>query len=134
MDPAAVLTLQVAAYLQTEADAPRSAARWALIPGPGRGRDTFGEAAARLAAAEKPLVIGALNQPGFVALWPIAALGDTERQHAEHTLRNQRAAADARLKQLGCNDAALVRFEGWGACVDVSVSVLRQWLGEYALT
>ncbi len=78
MDLAAVLTLQVAAFLQTEADAPRCAARWALIPGPGHGRDTFAEAAARLAAAEKPVVVGALNQPGYVALWSIAALDETE--------------------------------------------------------
>jgi hypothetical protein len=49
--------------VQADADAPRSAARWALIPGPGRGADTFAEAAARLASLEKPTVVGALS-PG----------------------------------------------------------------------
>jgi hypothetical protein len=134
VDPAAALTLHVAAFLQTEADAPRSAARWALVPGPGRGADTFAGAAARLAALPKPLVVGALNQPGYVAVWPAAALAEPERLHVEHTLQNQLAGAADSLARLGCGDAALVRFEGWGAAADVPASVLRQWLGEYALT
>jgi hypothetical protein len=66
VEAAAALTLHIAALLQTGPDVPRSAARWAFVPGPGRGTDTFDEAAARLAAFEKPVVIGALNQPGYL--------------------------------------------------------------------
>ena len=134
MDPAAALTLQVVAFLQTEPDAPRCATRWAFIPGPGRGTDTFAEAAARLAAVEKPLVVGALNQPGYVALWRVSALPEPERRHVEHTLRNQLAGAAAQLTHLRCGDPSIVRFKGWGSQMDVPVSILRQWSGEYAMT
>jgi hypothetical protein len=134
MDPGAELTLQIACFLQSEPEAPCSAARWALVPGPGRGEATFAEAAARLAGLEKPLVVGALDHPGYVAVWRASALDDGERRHVVHTLANQQAALTSMLGQLGLDDAALVRFEGWGTQVDVSASGLRRWLADYALT
>jgi hypothetical protein len=134
VDTAAALTLQIAAFLQTTPEAPHSAARWAFVPGPGRGADTFAEAVARLAALEKPVVVGALNQPGYVALWRAATCEEGERRHVEHTLANQQAGLAQALAHHGADDAAVVRFEGWGAQVDVPVPELRRWLAEYALT
>lgn len=134
MDVAAELTLQIASFLQTESDAPRSPARWVFVPGPGPRARTFAEAAACLAAIDKPVVVGALNQPGCVALWQAAALDETERQHVEHTLANQQEGLSEVLPQFGAGEADIVVFEGWGVKVDVPVSALRVWVGEYALT
>jgi hypothetical protein len=135
MDPAAELTLQIASFLQSEPDTPASAARWAFVPGPGRGADTFGAAVARLAALEKPLVVGVLNHPGYLAVWRPSALGEGERRHIEQKLCNQQRALAAALAQLGLSSgAAVVRFEGWGIDVDVPLPAFRRWLGEYALT
>jgi hypothetical protein len=134
MDLAAELTLQIAAFLQTDPDAPRSAARWAFVPGPGRGADTFAEAAARLAALDKPVVVGALDQPGYLALWAPAALAAAERQHVEHTVRNQQAFLAAKLAHLNVGEDDRVVFEGWGSRVEAPAREVRRWLGEYALT
>lgn len=134
MDPAAALTLQIACFLQASEEAPRSPRHWALIPGPGRGVDTFASAAARLAALEKPVVVGALDEPGYVAVWRPDALDFAERGHIEHTLRNQQAGLAAMLAHLGAGDDAVVLFEGWGARVALPAAEVRRWLGEYALT
>ena len=134
MDLGAVLTLQIVSFLQTDAERPCSAARWAFVPGPGSSRDTFAEAVARLAAVEKPVVIGALTHPGYVALWRRSAIEASEWPHIEHTLANQTAILEDLIPQLHLGEDSLVRFEGWGTHIDVSLRVLRRWLGEYALT
>jgi hypothetical protein len=134
VDPGAELTLQIVCFLQSEPDAPASPARWALVPGAGGGADTFAEAAARLAALDKPVVVGALNFPGFVAVWRTTALEASERAHVQHTLRNQLRALEAKVAPFGLGDEDLVLFEGWGVRVSVPLHVVRRWLGEYALT
>ena len=134
MDVAAVLTLQIASFLQSDAEVPRSPCRWGLVPGFGRGEATFAEAAAHLAQLEKPIVVGALDHPGFVALWRLSALNEAERRHVEHTVRNQQAALAQSTRRLGTEDTDLVLFEGWGSRTTIAVRELRRWLSEYALT
>ncbi|MDP1858692.1 MAG: hypothetical protein Q8K82_08475 [Gemmatimonadaceae bacterium] len=134
MDGAAELTLQIASFLQTEPEAPRSPARWAFVPGPGQGRYTFAEAAVCLAAIDKPVVIGVLNQPGYLALWRAVGLEAAELRTVEQTLANQLAFLSAKLAHFGAGEEDLVEFEGWGAKVQLPASELRRWLGEYAVT
>lgn len=134
MDTAADLTLQIICFLQADSEPPCSAVRWAFVPGPGRGRLTYAEAAAHLATMEKPIVIGALAHPGYVALWRPSAIDDNERPHIEHTLNNQVGGLEDFLSELKIDDSGLVRFEGLGRHVDVPVPILREWLGAYALT
>ena len=57
----AELALQIVCFLQTDSGVPCSATQWAFVPGPGRGRDTFAEAATRLAEIEKPVISGNLR-------------------------------------------------------------------------
>jgi hypothetical protein len=40
----------------------------ALVPAHG-GPDTFARTAARVATLDKPVVVGALSHPGYVAVW-----------------------------------------------------------------
>lgn len=133
-DRAAELTLQIACFLQASDDAPSSPRHWALIPGPGRGADTFAEAARRLSALPKPLVVGALDHPGYVAVWRPDALDAAERAHVAHMLRNQQASLAAKLAHRDAGDDAVILFEGWGSRVELTVAEVRRWLGAYALT
>jgi hypothetical protein len=134
MDLGAALALQIICFLQTDAEHPCSAVQWAFVPGPGRGRDTFPDAVARLAVIEKPVVIGALAHPGYVALWRRSAIDAAEWPHIEHTLANQAAILEDLVPQLHIDEVGLVRFEGWGTHIDVPLGELRRWFGEYALT
>ena len=130
----AELALQIVCFLQTESGVPCSATQWAFVPGPGRGRDTFADAVTRLAEIEKPVVIGALVHPGYVAVWRRSAIDPKDWPHIEHTLANQLAGLEEIASQLQLGEEDIVRFEGWGTHVDVSLRILRHWLGEYALT
>ncbi|MDF1503637.1 hypothetical protein [Roseisolibacter sp. H3M3-2] len=134
MSSAAALTLQIACFLQTDDAAPASPREWVLVPGIGGGVLTFDGAAARLDALEKPVVVGALDHPGYLAVWRPGAVDDAERRHVAHTLRNQQAALDAWRAPLGVGDDAAVLFEGCGARVALPAAEVRRWLGEYALT
>ena len=79
-------------------------------------------------------MIGALSHPGSVALWRPSAIDAGERPHIEHGLANQVAGLHEALSHFQVDSGGIVRFEGWGTQVDVPVPVLRQWLGEYAVT
>jgi hypothetical protein len=87
---------------------PRSAREWLLVPGYGGGPGTFAQTAARLAALAKPVVVGALNQPGYVAVWRPGAFDSYERERVERTLRNQQAWLDAMLAERGTAENAIV--------------------------
>ena len=134
MDKAAELTLQIVCYLQGQPDSPRSPREWVLIPGYGRGPAPFPEAIKRLGKLEKPLLIGALSQPGYVAVWLSHQLDSDQLRHVDHTLRNQQNYLASKLRQLECENASRVLFEGWGSSTFMSATALNQWLGEYALT
>src|SRR5688500_11150345 len=125
LDLAAQLTLQIICFLQSDREAPCSAVRWSFVPW-GGGLKTFGEAAARLASVEKPVVIGALSYPGSVALWRPSAIDAGEQPHIEHELANQVVGLDEALSHFQVDSAGIVRFEGWGTHVDVTVPVLRR--------
>jgi hypothetical protein len=134
VDVPAELTLQIACFLQSDGEVPTSPREWFLVPGHGGRPGTFAAAAARLAALPKPVVVGALDQPGYVAVWRPDALEAGEQGYVEHTLRNQQAWLTRMLEHLGCGEGARIVFEGWGARVEVPTSEVHRWLGEYALT
>ena len=134
MDAGANLTLQMTCYLQADEDVPSCPRVWALVPGHGGRPGGFAAAVASLAALAKPVGVGALNQPGYVAVWRPDGFDDAERRHVEHTVRNQQSWFDAKLAHLGARDAEVVLFEGCGTRVELPVGEVRRWLGEYALT
>jgi hypothetical protein len=135
---AATLTLQVAAFLQSEPSSPRSAVRWAFVPPPvpsiSWGGYTFGEAVDYLNSIAKPIIVGALNHPGAVAVWQPAALGQVERTFAERLLRNQLDGLSEMLSQINNGGEQTILFEGWGSHIGLPVPEFRRWLGEYGLT
>lgn len=134
MNTAVDLALQIACFLQADDATPSSPRQWVLVPGHGGGTDSYAGAAARLEALEKPVVLGALDQPGYVAVWRPSAFDQAERRHVEQTLRNQQAGLAAKLAALGAGEADVVLFEGWGSRIELPAAEVRRWLGEYALT
>lgn len=134
MDLKATLTLQIACFLQADASAPTSASQWALVPGPGNGFLSFAEAAAHLSAIPKPVMIGALNFPGHLALWGPSVLDEAGRRRLAHTLANQRTFLDDKLASFGAAESGTIVFEGWGTRIGIPLALLREWLSEYALT
>ena len=136
-DPAR-LTLQVAAFLQSEPEAPRSASRWAFAPSPrpwpGGSGCTFAEAAEYLDSLAKPIIIGALNHPGLIAVWRTTALDPGEREYVDRLIANQLAGFTEMIAQLNPGGPDVILFEGWGAMTRVSVPMFQQWLREYGLT
>ena len=114
LSDAATLTLQIAAFLQSEPGSPRSAARWAFVPPPvpsiGWKGYTFSEAADYLNAIEKPIMVGALNHPGCLAIWRPAALNQAERAYVERLLRNQLDGLSEVLAQINTGGAQDVVF------------------------
>jgi hypothetical protein len=138
LSDAATLTLQIAAFLQSEAVASRSAARWTFIPSPrpwpGGEGFTFADAVEYLNSLEKPVVIGALNHPGTIAVWKPSALEAAERQYVEQLIRNQVAGVSEVLPHVIEGTSEIVLFEGWGARTLVAVPVMGRWLAEYGLT
>jgi hypothetical protein len=135
---AATLTLQIAAFLQSEPVAPRSAARWMFVPSarpwPGGGGFTFAEAAAYLNDLDKPVIIGALNHPGAIAVWRPSVLNPAERQYVELLIRNQVTGFSEVLPQVSEGTSEMILFEGWGAKTLLAAPRFRRWLEEYGLT
>ena len=134
MNSATDLALQIACFLQADDATPSSPREWTLISAHGRGLESYAGVAARLDALAKPVVLGALDQPGYLAVWRLNAFDEAERQHVEHVLRNQQAGFAEQLARLGGGDDDSVVFEGWGARVELPAADVSRWLGEYALT
>ena len=135
---AATLTLQIAAFLQSEPSAPRSAVRWAFVPPPVPSISwmgyTFSEAVDYLTTIEKPIIVGALNHPGCLAIWRPSALSQSEQAYVGSLLRNQLDGLSEVLAQVNAGGAQNVLFEGWGSRISVGITELRQWFGDYGLT
>ena len=84
MDIGAELTLQIARFAQDRSDAPRSAARWFLLPG--STPLTWAEARDALAALPKPVLVAPLSEPGLLGVW-LPGFLDEERRRWLHAQR-----------------------------------------------
>jgi hypothetical protein len=124
--------MQMACFIQSEDDAPRDSAHWMLVPSPKRG--SYTQIRDRLADLDEAILIGILNHPGYLALWRIRQLGEQERQHAEHNLRNQQKYFDAKVGSHAAEPSATVLFEGRGVEVAVPGKEVREGLGQFAFT
>lgn len=135
---AAEPTLQIVAFLQSDPTAPQSIERWHFVPAarpwPGGPEFTTAEAATYLAAIDKPIIIGALDHPGQVAVWRLTSLDPADLEYLKRLLNNQLGALADSLTQIGADDDGIVLFEGLGSQTRVPVPVLREWLGDYGLT
>ena len=135
---AAHLTLQVVSFLQSEQEVPRSPIGWTFVPTrvpwPGGSGYSSSEAAKYLEALPKPVLVGALNHPGLLAVWTAAALDPTEREYVSRLVANQVTGFSEILSQLDPLTPDIVLFEGWGTLTRVSVATCRQWLADYGLT
>jgi hypothetical protein len=131
VDVAAELTMWIAQYLQTGAEAPRSALQWVFVPSP--RRRSYVEAREWLATAPKPAVVGVLHQLGHLGNWRMAALDEDETRKIEAHVRDQQAFLDAALARSGAAGGDHVVFEGWGDRLAVPVAELRRWSREYVV-
>jgi hypothetical protein len=129
MDLAAELTLQIARFLQTRAEAPRAPLEWGFVPGP--ERYSYGQAREALTNAEKPIVLGVLHHPGYLARWRAQTLDVGERRKVAHALANQQAYLEEKLTGRGLTDESVITFEAWGDRLDLPLSELRRWMREY---
>jgi hypothetical protein len=104
------------------------------LPWPGGPGCTFAEAAAYLDQIPKPVVVGALNHPGCIAVWRPPSLDPAEREYLDRLITNQRTGFTEILPQVRAGHPDVILFEGWGARTLVSVADVRQWLSDYGLT
>ena len=87
-----------------------------------------------MAEFEKPIIVGALNHPGYVAVWFAKDFDDRQRRHVDNTLQNQQRVFAEKLEKAGCDDTSIVLFEGWEKKTFLPAAIIRHWLAEYALT
>jgi hypothetical protein len=104
------------------------------VPSISWGGYTFGEAVDYLNSIEKPIIVGALNHPGCLAIWRPAVLDHNERAYVERVLRNQLDGLSEMLAQINLGGEQNVVFEGWGSRLSLTLAEFQRWLGEYAVT
>lgn len=138
LSSAAELTLQVVTFLQSEHAATRYPTIWTFVPTrqrwPGGPGLSTREAAEYLDGLPKPILVGALNHPGLLALWTPDALESTEREYVSRLVANQVAGFAEMLPQLDATLPDIVVFENQGTMTRVSTSTFSEWLTNFGLT
>lgn len=135
---AAELALQIITYLQGDSSGSRPIDHWHFVPSarpwPGGPPFTTAEATAHLAAMDKPMIIGALNEPGMIAVWRPGHFEPADREYVERLLHNQCDALADGATAIGAGDSDIVLFEGASSGSRVTVAELRTMLGQYGWT
>ena len=131
MDVGAELTLQMARLIQMRPGSTHSPVGWSLWPH--GSRFTWDEARAFLAAAEKPILVAPLVEPGALAVFALGQFPDAQRRQFAAEFANQVQYYKEKLKHLALTDAALLRFEPAASECVLSVSAFIQWAHDYAL-
>jgi hypothetical protein len=131
MDIGAELTLQIARFAQDRFSAPRSAARWHLLPG--GDAYTWAEAGAALTALPKPLLVAPLNEPGLLGIWMPAMLDGKTRAWFDHHLANQSQYWQEKLRVCGVSETDRVVFAPATPALALTAPEFLHWASEYVL-
>jgi hypothetical protein len=132
MDVCAELTLRIIRLAQETESLSRTWVEWVIFPD-GRYASWAGTRDV-LAATPKPVMIAALLEPGWIAMWPLADMSAADRAHAGAELENQRDYFDKKLRILGLGNDDRMTLTTLAGELTVSVADFRRWTSEYALS
>jgi hypothetical protein len=131
MDTAAEFTLQIARFAQDRFVAPRSAARWYIMPW---GKPlTWAAARDALAAFPKPALVAPLTEPGTLGVWLPKLLDEEGRAWFEYQLGNQMSYWQEKLKVCGVSETDPVVFEPATPALALTGREFLQWVAEYVI-
>lgn len=132
MDVCAELTLRIIRLAQETEQLNRTNVEWVIFPD---GRHAPWSATRDiLAATTKPVMIAALLEPGWIAMWCLADMPPQDRARAESELENQCAYFDAKLRMFGLGDDDRIALTTVAGELTMSVADFRRWMREYALS
>ena len=132
MDVRAELTLRIIRLAQETESLNRTNVEWVVFPD-GR-RASWADARDILAATPKPVLIAALLEPGWIAMWCLSDMSPAERARAESELENQCAYFDDKLRRFGLGDDDRIALTTLAGEFTMSVADFKRWLREYALS
>ncbi len=121
------LTLLVLRLIQGEPRPP--ATEWFFIPT--LVEATQQVARERLEAAQKPVVIAPLIEPGFIGQWAFSDLEAAARSNAERELANRNAYFEAKLSTMWPSGVDAVRLKEGDTDLRLDLASFRVWAREY---
>lgn len=131
MDVGAELALRLARLVQQRTFAPDGFDAWFLVPT--FRKVSWADARDLLSAAPKPLIVSPLPDPGFLGLWPLATVPETDVAGSRHHVANQVAYFRAKLTGLGYTTEDHVSFADGEELLTLSVPEFLSWCAEYAV-
>jgi len=131
MDSGAELALRLARLVQMRTFEPDGFDSCFLVPH--FRRVSWVEARDLLAAASKPLIVSPLPDPGYLGIWPLSAMPETEGAGFRHHVANQVSYFRAKLAALEFTNGDHVSFEDGGEVLTLSVPEFLDWCAEYAV-
>ena len=131
MDIGAEFTLQIARFAQDRFAAPRSGARWYIVPG--GGPLTWAAARDALAALPKPAMVAPLTEPGTLGVWLPNLLDDESRAWFRYQLANQMNYWQEKLKVCEVSEVDPVVFEPATPPLALTGREFLQWVSEYVV-
>jgi len=132
MDVCAELTLSLIRLVQETEALNRTNVEWVIFPD---GRHApWAEARDILATTPKPVLIAALLEPGWIAMWCLGDMSSVDRARAESELENQCGYFDDKLRRFGLSDDDRIALTTLAGEHTMSVADFRRWMREYALS
>ena len=131
MDVGAELALRLARLVQLRTFAPDGFDAWFLVPN--FRKVSWAEARDLLSAAPKPLIVAPLPDPGFLGIWPLSTVSETDIAGSRHHVANQVSYFRAKLTALGYTTKDHVTFADGGELLTLSVPEFLGWRAEYAV-
>ena len=132
MDLCAELTLRIIRLVQETESLNRTWREWMIFPD-GR-RAPWAGARDILAATSKPVMVAALLEPGWIAMWCFGEMSSADRALADSELENQCGFFDAKLRAYGLGDDDRIALTTLAGEFTMSVADFRRWMREYALS
>ena len=132
MDVCAELTLRIIRLAQETDALNRTNVEWVISPD-GRRAEWEG-ARAMLAATQKPVIVAALLEPGWIAMWRLGEMSPADRARAESEVENQCAYFDDKLRRFGLGDDDCIALTTLAGEFTMSVADFKRWMREYALS
>lgn len=132
MDVCAELTLRVIRLVQETEQLYSTSVQWVFFPVGRHAR--WADARDILAATPKPVLVAALLEPGWIAVWSLGEMSVQDRARAESELENQCGYFDDKIRRLGLGDSDRIALTTFAGEFTMSVADFQRWVREYALS
>jgi hypothetical protein len=86
-----------------------------------------------LAAAQKPVVVAPLIDPGYLSVWSLRELAPDQREAAERVLANQLEFYEGKLEAYGLEPADALELSLPEAAFRITVAEFLMWARDYAM-